>query len=213
MIKKLIIIGVFFLTFGIARASFFINPFIVSPGNVVISQVYGGGGGLGATYNKDFIELHNNTEQTIDLSTWSVQYASAAGTAWQRTDLSGTIAPGGYFLISQAGGAVGLDLPTIDVVGSIGMNANNGKVLLSKNQTTITTGVGCPIPDDTIADFVGYGTADCYEGAGATGGLSASTAAIRNSSGCTDVNNNSADFTVTTPNPMNTASTPVVCPA
>ncbi|HUQ99819.1 MAG TPA: hypothetical protein VM166_10215, partial [Gemmatimonadaceae bacterium] len=30
-----------------------------SPGRIVISQVYGGGGNAGATFNKDFIELFN----------------------------------------------------------------------------------------------------------------------------------------------------------
>ena len=54
----------------------------VSP-DVVISQVYGGGGNAGATLTNDFIELYNRGESAVDLSTWSVQYASAAGTTWQ----------------------------------------------------------------------------------------------------------------------------------
>ena len=61
---------------------------------VVISQVYGGGGNSGAPYRSDFIELHNTGTQAVSLSGWSVQYTSAAGSTWQRTDLSGSIAPG-----------------------------------------------------------------------------------------------------------------------
>src|SRR5207302_1856495 len=61
---------------------------------VVISQVYGGGGNSGATLKNDFIELFNRGSAAIDVSAWSVQYASMLGTSWQRTNLSGSIAPG-----------------------------------------------------------------------------------------------------------------------
>ena len=36
----------------------------VQPNNVVISQVYGGGGNSGATYKNDFIEIFNPTANT-----------------------------------------------------------------------------------------------------------------------------------------------------
>src|SRR4029453_9385473 len=62
---------------------------IASP--VVISEVYGGGGNSGATYTNDFIELYNNGTTPFDLSSWSVQYASAAGTSWQQTNLTGSV--------------------------------------------------------------------------------------------------------------------------
>src|SRR6476620_6284223 len=83
----------------------------ISPA-VVISQVYGGGGNSGATLRNDFIELFNFSNATVDVSTWSVQYASASGTTWQVTNLcpSGntcTIAPGRYYLIQEAQGSGG----------------------------------------------------------------------------------------------------------
>src|SRR4051794_8379772 len=85
--------------------------------NVVISQIYGGGGNTGATYRYDFIELFNRSTSPIDLTGWSVQYASATGTSWQKTDLSGTIQPGLYFLIQEGQGAGGSsDLPSPDLV-------------------------------------------------------------------------------------------------
>ena len=40
---------------------------------VVISQVYGGGGNSGATLKNDFIELRNNGPTAVDLTGWSVQ--------------------------------------------------------------------------------------------------------------------------------------------
>jgi hypothetical protein len=46
-----------------------------------ISQVYGGGGNAGATYKNDFIEIFRG-DTSVDVSAWSVQYASA-GTSWQ----------------------------------------------------------------------------------------------------------------------------------
>ena len=85
-------------------------PSTVGPGDVVVSEVYGGGGNSGATFKNDFIELYNRTGSAIDLAGWSVQYASAAGTSWQTTALSGTIAPGGYYLVQEGAGAGG-DLP------------------------------------------------------------------------------------------------------
>ena len=51
----------------------------VSP-DVVISQVYGGGGNRGAPFTNDYVELFNRGTTTVSLSGWSVQYASAAGT-------------------------------------------------------------------------------------------------------------------------------------
>ena len=52
-------------------------------------------------------------------------------------------------------------------------------------------------------DFVGFGAANCSETA-PTAELSNTTAALRNSNGAQDTDNNSADFTVGAPNPRNT---------
>src|ERR671919_486946 len=73
----------------------------VSP-DVVISQVYGGGGNTGATLKNDFIELFNRGASPVDVSGWSVQYASSTGSTWQRTNLAGVIQPGHYYLIQEA---------------------------------------------------------------------------------------------------------------
>jgi hypothetical protein len=71
----------------------------VSP-NIVISQVYGGGGNSGPRQN-DFVELFNQALGRRDGLT--VQYASTSGTAWQRTVLAGTNQPGAYFSSRGAG--------------------------------------------------------------------------------------------------------------
>jgi hypothetical protein len=55
--------------------------------NVVVSQIYGGGGNSGSTLKNDFIELFNRGDSAVDISGWSVQYASRTGNSWQVTEL------------------------------------------------------------------------------------------------------------------------------
>ena len=99
--------------------------------DIVISQVYGGGGGSGATLKNDFIELFNRGAAAVDVTGWSVQYAGSAGSLWQLTSLSGTIQPGQYYLIQEAAGPGGtVDLPPPDAIGNISMSATTGKVAL-----------------------------------------------------------------------------------
>jgi len=169
---------------------------------VVISQVYGGGGNSGATFKNDFIELFNPTGSAIDLSGWSVQYASSTGATWQVTALSGSIAPGHYYLVQEAAGQGGtLDLPTPDAIGTIPMSATAAKVALV-NSTTALTGA-CPTG---FTDLVGFGGANCFEGNEPVAASTNTTAAIRIANGCTDTNNNIGDFITGTPNPRNSAS-------
>ncbi len=73
--------------------------------DVVVSQVYGGGGNSGANLTNDYIELYNRGTATIDVTGWSVQYASSAGSSWQVTPLTGSIAPNGRYLVQEAGGS------------------------------------------------------------------------------------------------------------
>lgn len=179
---------------------------------VVISQVYGGGGNSGATLKNDFIEILNVGNQPVNLSGWSVQYASASGTSWQVTNLTAvTLMPSQYYLIQEAQGSGGtVDLPTPDAVGSIPLSATAGKVALV-NSITPLTGSGCPL-GGSIQDFVGYGSGTtCSEGTAASA-PSNTTAILRNGNGCTDTDNNSADFATATPNPRNTASPINQCP-
>jgi uncharacterized protein len=180
-----------------------------APADIVISQVYGAGGNAGATVQSDFIELYNRGATTVNLSGWSVQYNSAAGSGtWQVTPLSGSISPGGYYLVQEATGSscsglpCGTPLPAPDATGTIAMAAGAGKVVLSS--TTTAYSGNCP---DCFVDMVGYGnTATCFEGAGPTAGIGATTAALRKRGGCFDSNNNNVDFSIAAPTPRNTSS-------
>ena len=179
-----------------------------SQAQVVISQVYGGGGNAGATYKNDFIELFNRGTAPVSLTGWSVQYASSAGTTWAATSLSGTLQPGQYYLVQEAAGTGGTtNLPTPDATGSIAMSLSAGKVALV-NSTTALSGA-CPTTG--VQDFVGFGSANCFEGAGPTPTLTNTTAALRAGNGCADTNNNAADFSTGAPTPRNTAVAAATC--
>ncbi len=192
--------------------------------HVVISEVYGGGGNSGAVYRNDFIELYNPTLSAVDLTGWSVQYASATGTSWQTTALSGSIAPKGFYLIQQAAGSGGTtNLPTPDKIGTITMSGTAGKVLLS-NSTTAQTGA---LPTGAnVIDLVGFGaTANGFEGTAAAAAPSNTTSIERKASATStpatlatggaeefmgngyDSDDNAADFVISAVNPQNSTVT------
>lgn len=191
---------------------------------VVISQIYGGGGNTGAQWTNDYVELFNNGNSSVSLIGLSIQYASATGTgvfgfdSSALTPLSGSIAPGQYLLIQEASNAaVGSPLPTPDIIDAtpIAMSATAGKVALANSTSSLgCNGGSTPCSAAQLAliiDLIGYGNANFFEGAGAAPTLTNTTAAFRLAAGCTDTNNNSADFQVGAPAPRNSASTLNVC--
>jgi predicted extracellular nuclease len=181
---------------------------------VVISQVYGGAGCSNAncsTFKNDFIELYNRGAAAVSLGGWSVQYASATGTgAWQVTALNNfTLAPGQHYLVQESGNANGVNsLPAPDASGSIALSATAGKVALIN--TVAALNGACP-NTSAFVDLVGYGsTANCFESAPAPA-PGTTTAVIRNTEGCADTDNNSADFKAGSPTPRNSVSTIHAC--
>src|SRR5918999_55824 len=118
----------------------------VSP-NLVVSQVYGGGSNTGATHTHDFIEIFNRGQAAEPLGGKSLQYASATGTgnfgasSTQATDLPDvSLEPGQYFLVQEAGGAVGTPLAADFVDPTpISMAAGAGKVAIVQG----TESLGC----------------------------------------------------------------------
>jgi len=134
------------------------TPAHATSADVVVSQVYGGGGNTGAQYANDFVELYNRGAAAVDVTGWTVQYASAGGSTWSRTTLSGNVAAGRYYLVGEGAGAgSGAPLPTPDATGAIAMSATAGKVALVTNGTALTCSTGCATQPG-VHDFVGYGT-------------------------------------------------------
>lgn len=175
-----------------------------------ISQVYGGGGNSGATYKNDFIEIYNAGSSAVSLTGYSVQYASDTGSSWQVTNLSGSIAAGGYYLIQEAAGGGGtVDLPTPDATGTIPMSGTKSKVALVSSTTALS---GTNPSGGNLVDLVGISaTANGYEGTGPAPAYSNTTAVFRKLNGCTDTDNNSADFETGAPAPRNSASPTNTC--
>jgi predicted extracellular nuclease len=177
-------------------------PAAAASPDIVISQVYGGGGNSGATLRNDFIELFNPTSEPVTVTNWTVQYGAAGGTTFQQTLLTGTIEPGRYYLVREAAGTGGTqDLPAPDAGGTIAMSATAGKVRLVTD-------------DDTVQDLVGYGSAaNEFEGAAPAPGLSNTTADLRANDGCQDTDENAVDFGAGVPAPRNSASPRKFCDA
>ncbi len=189
-----------------------------SAARVVISQIFGGGGNLGAIpsqdapYDADFVEIVNRSTQVVDLTGWSVQYSSPGkltgfDTAEDRVPLAGSILPGQAMLVRMSDPVPGFGpLPTPDFAqlpGFGGMGNNGGRVALVRS----TSLLGTNYARADIEDFVGYGTAAIsFEGVAPTPSTANNTAALRKSGGSQDTNQNFNDFIIGTPTPRNRAS-------
>jgi hypothetical protein len=182
--------------------------------DVVVSQVYAGGGNAGATFANDFVELFNRGSSAIDVSGWTIQYASAAGTTWQATALTGSIAPGRHYLVQLASaGTVGSALPTPDATGTTNLAVSGGKVAVVRDASPLTCGAspGSCSAVTSVADLIGYGAAADYEGSAAAPALDSTTAALRGGEGCTDTDANQTDFSAAAPAPRNSSSAATTC--
>lgn len=173
---------------------------------VVVNEVFGGGGNSGATLKQDFVELANVSGQAVNLTGWSVQYASATGTSWQATSLVGTLPAGATYVVREASGTGGTQDVPADATGAIAMGAGAGKVALVRTSAPLSdctakagTSPCSALPD--VVDFVGFGsTASDYAGSGPTPAPSATVSVSRDASH-TNTADNAADFRAASPSP------------
>ena len=202
---------------------------------LVLSQVGQGGGGSTGTYIFDYVEIKNISGVSQSLNGLSLYYGSTTGVFASNTATNAfampnvSIAPGQYYLVQLGtAGTAGAALPvTPDAVSSgLAMQGNSGKIALVNTagfpQNTCGSGAA---PCSTaqlaqIVDWVAYGaagngTAGNGEGGTATNnGVALTTVqgSVRKTGGCTDTDNNNADFDViTNPVPRNMASTVAPC--
>jgi Lamin Tail Domain len=202
-----------------ANLSLTVATCVASSAPVVISQLNGGGGNVGSTWNADFVEIFNRSQSPVDLAGWSLQYASAAGVTGfsgsQQVNLSGIMMPGTYRLIqtNAASPTNGAPIPTADFVALplFGMDNQFGRVALVNSVTPLGTNYTSP----TIVDFLGYGSSAAnFEGLAAASTISNTTVALRKLGGCQDFDQNGIDFDVVAPLdlPRNSASPANLCP-
>ena len=193
----------------------FAQPFNPASPNVRITQAYAFGGANGTnpapTYRNDFVELFNPTQRTIDLSGWSLQVASSTSNAsWAKLNLTGTIGPGKYLLVSMAGGsnaAAGV-LPAADLIWiGLGMGTTGSKIALVGSQVAMVGTAGSPL----IIDLLGMGpNSNLFLGAPFPSAGSLVQGALRTNV-CVDTRNNGADFVLATPSARNGATAAALC--
>ena len=169
----------------------------------MIYEIYGGGGNTGAVYKNDYVVLYNGTSLTIDMTQFSLHYASKAGDFKKQEGLTydanifltGTLEPGKFYVIQLGAGTGGTeDLPIVaNFVGGITAAATDGKFALVKSNDKSYAISGKN--DILVVDFVGFGTeANMYEGSGPTAKPS-NTNSVRRKS-LVDNNDNATDFEV-----------------
>lgn len=104
--------------------------------HIIINQVYGGGASADRTapVSHSFVELYNPTDNTVDLSGWSVQYCSE-GSSWSVLPLEGKIEPKHSYLIRGAlhNSGARLQIDKYDAVWSTAFNNKGLKILLKNN--------------------------------------------------------------------------------
>lgn len=192
----------------------------IAANDLVISQAYALGNTTGATYNADFVEIFNRGSSAQPLTGLTIQYASATGTGNFQVvaTLSGSLNPGQFALLRMgAAGAIGAALPTQDYASGSGINNSaGGKVIIANSTTALTCngsiGQPCSVPQlALIVDLVGIGSANFFEGSGVAPLGSATLSPQRTDAGCTDADNNSADFATATPIARNTSSALAPC--
>ncbi len=185
--------------------------------DVIITEVYGGGGNSGAPYQNDFIELYNNTESSIDISGWSIQHYSYNGTSAGVTTIPASTSLAGkkYFLIQGAGSELnGLALSDPDVIGTFALAANAGKVILFSTSSlqTIDGTLASITGNENFVDYVPYGSTAVPVWGSSTVNLSNTTSASRImvAGEYKYTPNIGLDFEVVTPNPQNSGFTTAV---
>ncbi len=192
---------------GLVSSALLIAPLSASAAStgLVITEVYGGGGNVGANLNADFVELYNPTASDISLDGKSLQYRSATGTGAANgvAGLSGSVPAGEHFLVqTSTAGANGSALPTPDATTTaVNMAAGSGTVWLANVTTGLTLATGSVTTNPSVIDLVGFGTSNTFETA-ATPTLSTTTSARRTNEG-TDGDNNAAEFTAGAQTPTN----------
>ena len=180
-------------------------PALAAPADVVISQYYGGAGSGGALWNKDFVELFNRSSAPVNLSGWSVQYQSAAGTSWAVIAATNTVLqPGQYYLVTAQTAATGSDVGPGDASGGLALSATTGKVALASVARAMSTPEG-----EAVIDMVGFGTANRFEGSSVAPAPSTVNSIQRGELGCLDTDNNGNDFSAAQVTGPRRASSPL----
>lgn len=185
--------------------------------NVIITEVYGGGGNTGTTLKNDFIELFNTTNEPVNISQWSIQYYSATGTGSVNSNNifvlpeNSVIPARSHFLIECKAGSGGTqDLPTPDAVSTLALGGIGGKVILyTSGEAQTISDLASILNSPSFKDYVPYGVQALPVWGSATQVVTSTNSVSRKLSGAhyQYAFNIGQDFTVGTPAPNNSSDT------
>jgi len=151
----------------------------------------------------DWVELYNPTGQAVSLDGWSLQKTSSSGStsSLAKIALSGNVPAGGYFLIVRDGTNTSSTLKDLaDLKSDLLSIADNNIIFLVSNNIKIINS-----QDSDIVDFVGFGSANFFEGAAPAPAPQDAQSITRFPDG-EDTNNNSPDFILNlNPSPKNSS--------
>ncbi len=178
-----------------------VAPTHATPSSILISEIQTGSS---ASASEEFIELYNISNQTIDLSQYTIEYYSSSasqlsplGSPTQSMHLSGLLYPGGYFLACSSGYLT----EKSNMSFSATLADTGGAVRLLKGTST-------------TEDLVGWGSAKIFEGvAHAKPGNGKSLARGFVDNIMIDTDNNANDFVLLSlPTPINDNIAPPAMP-
>lgn len=185
------------LVSSVAIVASAVSPAAAAPDgtNIVINEVYGGGGNSGATYTHDFVELYNPTDAPISLDGMYLQYTSVKGkkpNSGNILQLAGETPAKGYTLIQLAQGSGGTRGIEADLEGDIAMSGKGGIVALTNSADPWT-------PSAQVVDLLGWGEATFAEGNAAPG--TSNSVSVQRAQTGVDTDNNATDFVTGAPTP------------
>jgi endonuclease G len=228
-----------FLTFGFqssaqdAKQTDAVSRTAVST-TLVLSQISGGNG----YYSNDWVEIKNVSATSQSLNGLTLLYGSATGNFGGGVFAlpNATLAPGQYYLVqlnSAAPGTTPLPVTPDASTTTISMSGTSGKVGIVSSGGIPGNACGAtatPCDATQLAAFIdwvawgaaGNGTANNGEGGNPSVNngvaITATQGMARKTNGCTDTDNNNADFDLYTnppvapiPPPRNTSSAPAPC--
>ncbi len=187
--------------------------------DVIITQVYGGGGNSGATFKSDFIELFNTTNSDINITGWCLYYlaaTSSATTTKYEFSTNTIIKAGKHFALKCADGTG--TQPAWNVVfdgtSTLALGGTAGKIIMLKSNATFTL-TASPTIEEIVnnvnfADYVPYGTtAIPIWGSAMTANTASTTAAKRKfvNGQYQYTKNIGTDFEIVTAEPRNSSIT------
>ena len=156
---------------------------------LIINQIYGGDSSASAVFSHSFIELYNDSGDSIDLSGYTISYSTVDGEALdtQTLALSGSVSGHTSFLIrcaSTGNASAAYSIDTCDLSWEQAISAGDFQLVVCDS-------------DDNATDAVAVGSSELFTEAEST----AVTAALDDSKAIrrvefADTDDNSADFAV-----------------